>query len=67
MSPDVCLECLTDLLRHNRSNLQPVVQVPPQLQCRSAERVLDSSVVVREALGAVLVDFGNGIQYELSR
>jgi clathrin heavy chain len=27
MSPEVCLECLTDLLRHNRSNLQPIVQV----------------------------------------
>merc|ERR1719281_2005951 len=26
MNPDVCLECLYDLLRHNRQNLQIVVQ-----------------------------------------
>merc|ERR1719238_1210261 len=27
MSPEVCLECLYDLLRHNRQNLQVCVQV----------------------------------------
>merc|ERR1719331_2337243 len=27
VSPEVCLECLTDLLRHNRSNLNPIVSV----------------------------------------
>merc|ERR550514_2053413 len=32
MSPEVCLECLYDLLRHNRQNQQVVVQVAVKFQ-----------------------------------
>merc|ERR1719281_1965642 len=32
MNPDVCLECLYDLLRHNRQNLQVVVQAAIKYQ-----------------------------------